>query len=56
LNKDQDTNTDKLNFEEESKKPVTNLLRQDPEVPLFLKTGSEGKKGNAQDEKDNSEE
>ena len=56
MNKDQDTNTDKLNSEKENEKPVTNLLRQESEVPLFLKAGSEGKKGNAQDEKDKSEE
>jgi len=47
LNQDQHT---KINCEQ--KTPVRELLRQEPNIPLFLRDGSDGKKGNAQDEKD----
>ncbi len=50
MNPDQRTNVNALNCEE--KTPVRNLLHQEPNTPLFLREGSDGKKGNAQDEKD----
>ena len=40
----------------ENKKPLSESLFKQPSTPLFLLDGSEGKKGNAQDEKDESEE
>lgn len=40
------------NFEKETEEPVKELLHQEPEVPLFIKDSAEGKKGDAQDEKD----
>ena len=48
----QDKDLNELNSEKETEEPVRELLHQEPEVPLFLKDGSEGKKGDAQDEKD----
>jgi hypothetical protein len=56
LNQNQDKKTNERNSEEEKREPVPNLLHQESEVPLFLRDGSEGKKGDAQDEKDNAEE
>lgn len=41
-----------LNSEEETEEPVKDLLHQEPEVPLFLRDSSEGKKNDPQDEKD----
>ena len=40
------------NSEKETDAAVRELLHQEPDVPLFLRDGSEGKKGDAQDEKD----
>lgn len=40
----------------EKKEPVTGELSKEPSTPLFLAESPEGKKGNAQDEKDESEE
>ena len=34
------------------KPQVRDLVHHESEIPLFLRGGSEGKKGNAQDEKD----
>ena len=45
-----------LKNEIENKKPLSENLFKEPSTPLFLIDGSEGKKGNAQDEKDESEE
>ena len=52
----QDKNVNELNSENETEEPVRELLRQEPEIPLFLRDSSEGQKGNAQDEKDETEE
>lgn len=52
MNQDQQTNPDEPKSEKETQEPVRELLHQEPKVPLFLKDNSEGKKGNAQDEKD----
>ena len=45
-----------LNDELENKEPVSGSLFREPSTPLFLSDSSEGKKGNAQDEKDETEE
>jgi hypothetical protein len=45
-----------LKNEVENKTPLSDSLFKEPSTPLFLIDGSEGKKGNAQDEKDESEE
>ena len=45
-----------LKDEVKHKQPVPELLFKEPSPPLFLSGNSEGKKGNAQDEKDESEE
>lgn len=45
-----------LKNEVENKKPLSDSLFKEPSTPLFLIHGSDGKKGNAQDEKDESEE
>ena len=39
-----------------NKEPVSISLFKEPSPPLFLSDSSEGKKGNAQDEKDETEE
>ena len=41
-----------ISSEKETDAPVRELLHQEPDVPLFLREGAEGKKGDAQDEKD----
>jgi len=62
LNQDQNTNVNELNFEpggglkDKSKDPVEETIPKKPELPLFLRDGSEGPKGDAQDEKDKTEE
>lgn len=48
----QDKNMDEPNSEKETEGPVKELLHQEPDVPLFLRDSPEGKKGDAQDEKD----
>ena len=45
-----------LRNEVEYKEPVPQSLFKEPSPPLFLSDGSEGKKGNPQDEKDETEE
>jgi hypothetical protein len=45
-----------LGQELKNEKPLSDSLFKEPSTPLFLIDGSEGKKGNAQDEKDESEE
>jgi hypothetical protein len=45
-----------LKNEVENKEPVRDILFKEPSPPLFLSEGSEGKKGNPQDEKDETEE
>ncbi|HEV8135783.1 MAG TPA: hypothetical protein VGP85_13975 [Pyrinomonadaceae bacterium] len=45
-----------LGQELKNEKPLSDSLFKEPSTPLFLLDGSEGKKGNAQDEKDESEE
>jgi hypothetical protein len=56
VNQDQDTNPNERKSEKESEELEPNLLHQESDVPLFLRDGSDGKKGDAQDEKDNAEE
>jgi hypothetical protein len=41
-----------LKDERENTEPVTKSLSQESSTPLFMRAGSEGSKGNAQDEKD----
>ena len=45
-----------LKDEVEDKEPVSEGLFKEPSPPLFLSDSSEGKKGNLQDEKDETEE
>jgi len=45
-----------LKDEDEKKAPVDKSLRKRDPVPLFMRDSSEGHKGNAQDEKDETEE
>ena len=45
-----------LKDEVENKEPVSASLFREPSPPLFMSDSSEGKKGNAQDEKDETEE
>ena len=45
-----------LKAEVEDDKPVSKSLLSETSTPLFLSNSSEGKKGNAQDEKDKTEE
>ena len=45
-----------LKVEVENKEPVFKSLFKETSTPLFLSDSSEGKKGNAQDEKDETEE
>lgn len=40
----------------ENKEPVSESLFKEPSPPLFMSDSSEGEKGNAQDEKDETEE
>lgn len=49
MNQDKNENTPASEKETE---PVRELLRQEPEIPLFLRDTSDGQKGDAQDEKD----
>jgi hypothetical protein len=52
LNQEQNRDVKELNSQQRTKDAVRSLLHQEPEVPLFLRDGSDGEKGNAQDEKD----
>ncbi len=45
-----------LKNEVENKEPVPEILFKEPSPPLFISDRSEGKKGNPQDEKDETEE
>ena len=45
-----------LKSEVENKEPVSEILFKETSTPLFVSDSSEGKKGNAQDEKDETEE
>jgi hypothetical protein len=45
-----------LKNEVENKEPVPQILFKEPSPPLFMSDRSEGKKGNPQDEKDETEE
>lgn len=45
-----------LKNEVENKEPVPQSLFKEPSPPLFMTDRSEGKKGNPQDEKDETEE
>jgi hypothetical protein len=56
LNQDQDTNQNEPDSGKETDVPVRELLHQEADVPLFLRNSSDGEKGNAQDEKDKTEE
>ena len=49
MNQDKTENTPASGKETE---PVRELLHQEPKVPLFLRDTPDGKKGDAQDEKD----
>ena len=46
----------KLKNEVENKEPVPPILFKEPSPPLFMSDRSEGKKGDPQDEKDETEE
>jgi hypothetical protein len=48
----QNPNTDVNANDSERKPPAREPSDQESDIPLFLRGGSEGKKGNAQDEKD----
>ena len=52
----QENKVNELNSEKETKAPPREWLHQEPDIPLFLRDGSDGQKGNAQDEKDETEE
>ena len=56
MKQDQNTNVNELNSEKETEEPLRELLHQESDIPLFLRDGSDGQKGNAQDEKDETEE
>ena len=56
LSREQETKAAELNSEKEPAKRVEDMLHREHETPLFLRDTSEGKKGNAQDEKDKVEE
>jgi hypothetical protein len=43
---------EELKDESERKEPASDVPLKEPATPLFLRDSSEGKKGNAQDEKD----
>ena len=45
-----------LKDEGEESAPVSESVLQEPDTPLFMKTAPGGNKGNAQDEKDETEE
>ncbi len=56
MNQDQSQNKTQLNLEKEPEVLVRELLHQEAAVPLFLRDSSDGQKGDAQDEKDKTEE
>jgi len=54
LNQDQNINVNELNAEEKGEVLASEPISAESEVPLFLRDGSEERKGDAQDEKDKS--
>jgi hypothetical protein len=62
LNHNQNTNVNEPDFEprgglkDKSENPVGGMISKKSDLPLFLRDSSEGQKGNAQDEKDKTEE
>jgi hypothetical protein len=56
LNQDQNTNRTEPDFVEAPEVRVKELLHQESDVPLFLRDRADGEKGDAQDEKDKTEE
>jgi hypothetical protein len=56
LKQDQDTNRTEPDSGKGTEVPVKELLHQEADVPLFLRDSSNGEKGDAQDEKDKTEE
>ena len=52
----EDIEQQELKNEVENKEPVSESLFKEPAPPLFVSDSSEGKKGNPQDEKDETEE
>lgn len=52
MNQDQNPNRTEADLEKAPEVPVKELLHQEADVPLFLRDGSDGEKGDAQDEKD----
>ena len=45
-----------LKDEGENKEPISDILSKEPSIPLFVKDRQGGNEGNAQDEKDETEE
>lgn len=56
MNQDQDTNNNEPDSGKAPEVRVMELLHQEADVPLFLRNISDGEKGDAQDEKDKTEE
>jgi hypothetical protein len=56
LNQDQYTKGTEPDSGKGTEVPVKELLQQEADVPLFLRDSSDGEKGDAQDEKDKTEE
>jgi hypothetical protein len=56
LKQDEKTKVNERKSEPKINEPVRELGNPPSDTPLFLREGSEGEKGNAQDEKDKSEE
>jgi hypothetical protein len=56
LNQDENTNRTAPGSAEATEVRVKELLHQESDVPLFLRDSADGEKGDAQDEKDKTEE
>ena len=56
MNQDQNTKPTEPDSEEAIEVRVKELLHQESDVPLFLRDSADGDKGDAQDEKDKTEE
>jgi hypothetical protein len=56
LNQAQNTDRTEPDSVEAREVRVKELLHQEADVPLFLRDGADGEKGDAQDEKDKTEE
>jgi hypothetical protein len=56
LNQDQDTNRTEPDSGKETEVLVMDFLHQEADVPLFLRNSSDGENGDAQAEKDKTEE